>query len=75
MHTITIPFVFTVSSEQGDALLWTAPSYPYAIYATPYYDNTRGISVDITANNGEVFTSFIIPYIGHEAIWTHEAPG
>src|SRR5574343_787461 len=45
-------------TPQG-TIMWTSPMYPWAIYATPFWETADGIAVEITHDHdsGEVFSA------------------
>jgi hypothetical protein len=71
-HSIPLQLSFTLTEEPGGTYSWSSPYYPYVIYATPYFDNTRGISWQVNDSDGNTLFGGNLPYIDSEAFWVHQ---
>lgn len=69
MTKITVPLTFTLDIEPNGCCCWVCPHYEYQIYATPYHENSRGISWQATTVDGDTPYSGNVGYIGDEVFW------
>lgn len=72
--TAVIPFEFIHTYEYPGILTWSCKALNFCIHATPYYENTRGISYEVwdSFKDTQEYTGNI-KYIGDEEYWANQS--